>query len=87
MNTDKFCQSCAMPLSDGNRCTTNSGEVTKYCNFCMDGNGKFRDPNITFDEMHERGLAGIDKSDSNRFVKWMSKKTYKSLLAQMERWT
>ncbi len=86
MDTSKFCQSCAMPVNDNNRCTTNDGKVTMYCNYCMDGNGEFRQPDLTFDQMYELGIKGINNSKGNKFSKWMMKKSYRPLLQKMDRW-
>lgn len=86
MDLTKFCQSCAMPLTEQNRCTKNNGEVTCYCNYCLDGEGNFRQPDLTFEQMHALGIQGMDKAQGNRFSKWLSKKSYKHLLKMMDRW-
>ncbi len=85
----KVCQSCGMPLIEGQldrRGTETDGKRSEvYCNLCY-LNGSFQEPNITMDEMLERGLKGIDESSNNKFKKWMIKKTYPMMLKNLGRW-
>lgn len=90
MNTDKFCQSCAMPLQDKKtdlRGSTNNGQKSsQYCMYCYQG-GKLLEPNLTYDEMLKKGMNGINNNPKmNRLSKWMMRKSYPSLLRQMRRW-
>ncbi len=83
---EKFCQSCAIPLTESNLGTEADGSKSQeYCNLCYD-NGEFREPNLTYDDMLERGLKGIDNSKESKFKKWMFKKSYPMLLKKSKRW-
>lgn len=89
MNTDKLCQSCAMPLRDkqrDNRGTErDGGRSEKYCVHCY-RIGEFVEPNITYDEMVKRGIDGMQQSKANFIQKFIMKKSYPTLLKQIDRW-
>lgn len=86
---EKFCQSCAMPLQQkgaDRRGTEKNGERSnKYCNYCY-LNGKFTNPNATYDEVLKLGMDGIDKAQGSKFSKWLTKKSYPMLLKKCKRW-
>ncbi len=83
---EKFCQSCAIPLTENNLGTEADGSNSQeYCNLCYD-NGEFREPNLTYDEMLERGIKGIDNSNDSKLKKWMFKKSYPTFLKKVKRW-
>lgn len=66
---EKFCQSCAMPLTDDNLGTNEDNSISNmYCNLCY-LDGKFTNENITFDEMYELGVKGISQSDESKLKK------------------
>lgn len=85
---NKFCQSCAMPLNDKQdmRGSEKDGSKSeKYCAYCY-CNGHMINPNITYEEMLQKGLSGIDADPGNKFKKWMIKKSYPMMLKKCERW-
>lgn len=85
----KFCQSCGMPLEingqDMRGSEGGSEKSMKYCAYCY-GNGGFLQPNLTFDEMVEKGKKGILNARGNKVIKkgvaWM----YPFQLRSLERW-
>ncbi|GAK31497.1 hypothetical protein WOSG25_100630 [Weissella oryzae SG25] len=84
---NKFCQSCAMPLSTTNQGTDADGTLsTVYCNLCYQ-KGAFTNPNITFNEMVALGKKGIDESDSNLLSKFFMKLFYPSMLKKADRFS
>lgn len=88
MKESKYCQSCAMPLSKkaNNYGTEENGKQSlQYCNFCY-SNGKFIEPNITYEQMIEKGNKGIDSSNKNKALKWIMKKSYPGMLKKADRW-
>lgn len=89
MNTDKLCQSCAMPLNEKGvdlRGTELDGsKSTKYCIHCYQ-KGVFTMPSITLEGMIEKGIDGVEKSDANFLKKFLMKKSYPTLLKQLDRW-
>lgn len=78
-----------MPLiQDGNdlRGTERNGERSvKFCLHCY-LNGKYVEPNITFNQMVQRGTEGMVNSNANFFKKFLMRKSYPTLLKQLERW-
>lgn len=84
---EKFCQSCAMPLTADNCGTNADGSAsTTYCQYCYQ-NGEFTQPNLTFVEMKQIGLKGIAADNStNAFKKFLLKLSYGPLLKKMKRW-
>ncbi len=89
MNTDKLCQSCAMPLNEkGNDYRANEADGSKsekYCVKCY-ANGEFLQPNITFNEMVKVGIEATNSSNANFITKFLMKKSYPTLLKQLDRW-
>lgn len=89
MNTDKLCQSCAMPLNDKGtdfRGTEKDGSKSdKFCAHCY-RNGAYIEPNLPFEDMVTRGIDGMEKSNANFFKKFLMRKSYPTLLKQLERW-
>ena len=83
------CQSCGQPMDKHPElfATDKNGDITKeYCTNCMD-HGTFIEPNITYDEMFERGMEGIEKHpDLNKLQRIFSKKMYPMHLKSMKRW-
>ena len=72
----KVCQSCGNPIFHGGadfRGTEKDYSKTeKYCNRCY-LNGKFQEENLTLEMLIQRGLNEIDRSNMNKFKKWISK--------------
>lgn len=89
MKTEKFCQSCAMPLNQNgidNRGTESDGSKShEYCNLCY-LNGKFNNPNATYEGTLSLGIQGIKNSNENKFKKWILIKSYPMMLKQCKRW-
>ncbi len=85
----KVCQSCGMPLKQGQgdfRGTEADGTRSeKYCTRCY-LQGKYVDPNLTKEQLISITMAELDKSDMNKFKKWMLKKVYPKQLNALERW-
>ena len=53
------CQSCGMPLGIGFYGTDASGLASEeYCKLCFE-NGRFREPNLTLEEMIARSIANM----------------------------
>ncbi len=83
---EKFCQSCAMPLNETNRGKKEDGSSSLiYCDLCY-GNGKFFNENMTYEEMLELGIKGIENSEGNKIKKMLMKKSYPFLLKKCKRW-
>lgn len=89
MNTEKLCQSCGMPLiNDGNdlRGSEKNGEKSiKFCLHCY-RNSAYIEPHITFEQMVQRGIEMVNSSKGNFFQKFLMRKSYPTLLRQLERW-
>lgn len=85
----KLCQSCGMPLDNNdldNRGTNaDQSRNEEYCYYCYI-NGEFKEPNMSFDEMLNRGLKGIEESNNGKLGKWVFKKTYPKMLRNLKRW-
>ena len=87
---EKYCQSCGMPLINNqegdNRGTNKDGSKSpEYCNACYRG-GDFVEPDITLEQMEQRGIKGIEDSQENIIKKWLLKKSYPSMLKKLKRW-
>ncbi len=83
---EKFCQSCAMPLDESNKGKEKDGSSSFiYCNLCYD-KGNFINENITYEEMLELGIKGIESSNGNKIKKIIMKKSYPFLLKKCKRW-
>lgn len=89
MNTDKLCQSCAMPLNEKGmdlRGTEQNGEKSnKFCVHCY-RNGSYVEPDISLEKMIEKGILGVEQSDANFLKKFLIRKSYPILLKQLDRW-
>ncbi len=86
MKTDKFCQSCGMPLDKVVNGTEKDGNLsTKYCPLCYK-DGEFIEKDITYNEMLNRGIEGLKNQDINSFKKKMMIKYYPKMLKQLDRW-
>ena len=85
----KVCQSCGMPLLQGQadyRGTELDGSRSdKFCNRCY-LNGKFQEENLTLEMLIQGGLNEIDRSNMNKFKKWIMKKSYPHYVSKLERW-
>ena len=85
----KVCQSCGMPLLQGQadyRGTELDGSRSdKFCNRCY-LNGKYQDESIRVEKLVEISIAELDKSDMNKFKKWMMKKSLPTYISKLERW-
>lgn len=85
---DKFCQSCAMPLNQGidhRALEVDGSKSNKYCSYCY-SQGHFLNPNMTYEDMLQKGLAGINAAPGNKIKKMLIKKSYPMLLKKCERW-
>lgn len=86
---EKFCQSCGMPLNlhgeDVRGTEADGSKSIKYCSYCYK-DGQFIDPDITMDEMLERGKKGISEGKGNPVTKFMMKAYYPMQLKKLERW-
>lgn len=87
--TKQFCQSCGMPLDvqgqDVRGSEAGLGKSEKYCAYCY-GNGRFLEPNITFEQMVAKGRQGIKNSSGNRVAKKVMSWMYPLQLKSLERW-
>ncbi|MGV2875667.1 zinc ribbon domain-containing protein [Macrococcus capreoli] len=86
---EKFCQSCGMPLNlhgeDVRGTEADGSKSLKFCSYCYK-DGKYIDPDITMEEMLERGKKGITEGKGNAVVKFMMKAFYPMQLKKLERW-
>lgn len=82
---EKFCQSCARPLKENRGREKNGSLSDEYCYQCYD-KGVFLEPNLTYNQMLERGLDGIDKNKGNKIKKYFMKKFYPSMLRKVKRY-
>ena len=81
---EKFCQSCSMPLSEGEESGTEAGgaKSKEYCKFCFK-EGAFTDPNMTLDRMKEILDETVGQEGFMGKIKaWMGK----GMLASLKRW-
>lgn len=82
----KVCQSCGMPLTMMNLGTEKDGEEsTDFCKNCYQ-DGEYLEPDLSFNEMLERGLKGLKEKEIFFLLKWMLIKGYPYQLAKMGRW-
>lgn len=62
---EKFCQSCVMPLNEDNLGTELDGSKSdKYCFYCYK-DGKFTNPDMTFDEMLDISVKALQHQKMN----------------------
>lgn len=82
-----FCQSCGMPIADDSyKGTQAKGEFsTDYCIYCY-MQGRFVQPELTFDEMVEIGRKGLDNNSMPKMQKWLFKRLYPMQLKGLKRW-
>ncbi|HFR3692206.1 TPA: zinc ribbon domain-containing protein [Streptococcus suis] len=81
--------SCAMPLNlHGLDVRGSEKDGTKsfiYCSYCY-VNGRFVEPDISFEEMLAKGKTAISNGQGNAFVKWLMKASYPMMLKKTKRW-
>lgn len=86
---NKYCQSCAMPLTqkniDNRGTESDNSKSLEYCNMCYTS-GKFIAPDITYEQMLDKGIKGIESSNQNKVVKWIMRKSYPGMLKKVNRW-
>ena len=77
-----MCQSCCMPLDGKNNGTEADGSRSqKYCSLCYE-NGKFKDPNMTMEQMQDIVVGALKAKHWPGFLaKFASKK-----IPHLERW-
>lgn len=89
MKENKFCQSCGMPLNfrgqDFRGSEIGLEKSSNYCAYCY-GNGAFLEPNITLDDMINKGRSGIKNGKGNPIMKKIMNWMYPMQLKQLERW-
>ena len=80
---EKQCQSCGMPLNNGeNSGTEANGEKShEYCNYCYQ-NGAFTEPNATLEEFEKLNQERMKASGVNPVLRWLSK----FQLPNLKRW-
>ncbi len=87
MKEYKYCQSCAMPFKEISRgLEADQTESSKFCSLCYD-QGEFIEPEITYEEMLQRGIEGINKQPISNFKKKLMIKFYPNMLKKTERWS
>lgn len=82
---EKFCQSCSMPLKDGQDAGTEADGTKsyKYCKYCYE-DGAFTDPDMTLEKMMQVLDDTVGKDGmKGKFFAWMGKKQ----LPKLERWS
>ncbi len=82
----KQCQSCGMPLEtkkagDCRGKESDGSKSDKWCSLCYE-NGKFKQPNLTIDEMKAIVDRGLIENGNGRLFRWLAKKQ----LPTLERW-
>ncbi|NQP64977.1 hypothetical protein HO908_05230 [Streptococcus suis] len=86
---EKFCQSCAMPLNlhglDVHGSEKDGTKSSIYCSYCY-VNGRFVEPDISFEEMLAKGKTAISNGQGNAFIKWLMKASYPMMLKKTKRW-
>lgn len=87
---EKFCQSCSMPLNlhgQDVRGSEADGSLSAiYCSYCY-AKGAFLEPNISFDQMLEKGKTAISNGQGNALVKFLMKASYPMMLKKAKRWS
>jgi len=81
---EKFCQSCGMPLKDGELSGSekDGSKSFKYCKYCYK-DGEFTDPEMTLDKMKQILDDTVGKEGFTGKIKaWMGK----MMLPRLERW-
>jgi hypothetical protein len=79
----KQCQSCGMPLKEGEQSGTEAdgSKSLKYCHFCYE-NGKFTQPDMTLEGMKEFTDKMLKEKGWITPLRWMAKMQ----LPKLERW-
>ncbi|HFI0304848.1 TPA: zinc ribbon domain-containing protein [Streptococcus suis] len=81
--------SCAMPLNlhglDVRGSEKDGTKSSIYCSYCY-VNGRFVEPDISFEEMLAKGKTAISNGQGNAFVKWLMKASYPMMLKKTKRW-
>ena len=76
---EKFCQSCSMPLElhgqDVRGSEKDGSQSQIYCSYCY-VNGAFVEPDITFEQMVNKGKTAIANGQGNALVKFFMKASY-----------
>ncbi|MGL4248028.1 MAG: zinc ribbon domain-containing protein [Lactococcus garvieae] len=89
MKKNKFCQSCAMPLTlhgeDMRGTEKDRFKSAKFCKYCYQ-NGAYTAPNITFEGMLEIGKKAISDGKGNSIIKAFMKWGYPYQLKKVKRW-
>lgn len=85
MKTNKFCQSCGMPMSKDpkNGGTEKDGSKSnKYCSYCYQ-NGNFTNPEIdTPQKMQEFCIQKMREQGMPKFIAWI----FTRGIPKLERW-
>ncbi|MCM0582064.1 zinc ribbon domain-containing protein [Weissella diestrammenae] len=82
---EKFCQSCAMPLTTDNRGTNQDGTLSNtYCHYCFQ-DGQFTQPDLSFEEMLVIGKKGLDANEMSAIKKFILKASYPMMLKKVSR--
>ena len=82
--TNKFCQSCGMPMKkDPNVGGTNAdGSIsTKYCSYCYE-QGKFKSPDMTVKEMQDLVKGKLKEMNFSGLMAWFFTRN----IPRLERW-
>ena len=84
--SQKFCQSCAMPMNSADDYGTESnGELSAdYCKYCY-MNGAFVDATITMEEMAEFCAKTMDEMKVAPYAQ--AKEMMDQMLPHLKRWT
>ncbi len=86
---ENFCQSCSMPLElhgqDVRGSEKDGSQSQIYCSYCY-VNGAFVEPDITFEQMVNKGKAAIANGQGNALVKFFMKASYPMMLKKRQRW-
>ena len=80
---EKFCQSCSMPLKNG-ECsgTEKDGDKSmKYCSYCYE-KGEFKSPDMTLEEMKKTVDDALKEKGWMKPLRWVSL----MMLPRLERW-
>ncbi|MFH0395591.1 zinc ribbon domain-containing protein [Streptococcus sp. A34] len=81
--------SCAMPLNlhglDVRGSEKDGTKSSIYCSYCY-VNGRFVEPDISFEEMLAKGKTAISNGQGNALVKWLMKASYPMMLKKTKRW-
>ncbi len=81
----KICQSCGMPLNKEENWGTNqdNSKTDEYCRFCFQ-NGKFTNPNMTMQEMIQKG---VEMSKKMWIPEDKAREIANNSIPKLKRWT